>query len=157
MGHQSYSWYSLHNDGIVKYVESLLKIPFIFNKYSVKKIKSIEVNWSLAVKNTYTNLEHTNRFLSIIDPTHVYFLALVPARELAIKNIRKPWTRKSVSLKSQKSIELVFMFCSCTSQGTSCQKYTQTLNSQIAPSQIDRTWSIELDRVYFLLLHQPRN
>ena len=68
----------------------------------------------------YTNLELTKRSLSKIDHT---------------------W---SIKLDGSSSI-VFFFFCSCTSQGTSCQKYTQTLNSQIGLSNdrlnsIDRTW-----------------
>ena len=67
------------------------------------------------------------------------FFALALARELAVKNIPKPWTHKSLSLKSIELDQLnwiVFSFCSCTSQGNSCQKYMQTVNSQIGLSGI---------------------
>ena len=123
------------------------------SQYTICQKYTQTLNSQNGLSRKLTTLDQSNW----IDRALLCFFCSCPGRALAVKNIRKPWTHKSVSLKSQKSIELVFMFCSCTSQGTSCQKYTQTLNSQIALSQIDRTCLIELDHVYFMLLHQPRN
>ena len=45
---------------------------------------------------------------------------------------------------------IVFIFCSCTGQGTSCQKYTQTLNSQI-------NFSLKIDRPRLIKLRFELN
>ena len=90
-------------------------VPWLVQKLDCVYFFALAPARALAVKNIYANLELTNQFLLIIDPTGS-----------------------------------CLFFCSCTSQGTSYQKYThlELVNRSLSES-------IEFDSVYLLLLYQP--
>ena len=74
---------------------------------------------------------------------HIFLTATALAGTRAInRHYRIRWIQRETDLRVQgayifdQSNWIVFSFCSCTSQGNSCQKNTQTVNSQIRLSGI---------------------
>ena len=114
---------------------------------------------ALAVKNIYANLELTNQFLLIIDPTgSCLFFCSCTSQGTSCQKYTQ--TLNSHMCLSQKLIEvdwsnlIVFIFCSCTSQGTSCQKYLRKPWTHKSVSL--NNWSNSIMFIFWLL-YQPGN
>ena len=72
---------------------------------------------------------YSNSALACAKTQLCLFFALAPARAVAVKNIYANLELTNRFLLIIDTTGSCLFFCPCTSQGTSYQKYTQTLNS----------------------------
>ena len=119
--------------GLHKYFWQLL-VPWLVQEQKNKHNRVFAQARALAVKNIRKLWTHIcvslKNWLKSIDPTRLcLFFALAPARALAVKNIYANLEHTNRFLSIIDPTQSCLFFCSCTSQGTSYQKYTQTLNS----------------------------
>ena len=118
--------------GLRKYFWQL--VPWLVQEQKNKHNRVFAQARALAVKNIRKLWTHIcvslKNWLKSIDPTRLcLFFALAPARALAVKNIYANLEHTNRFLSIIDPTQSCLFFCSCTSQGTSYQKYTQTLNS----------------------------